>query len=428
MSKLHVPRVIEKDQETPFALPEQVELPLHQLVGAVREGLLAFSVGVGLEVMALMMEEELGEIVGPKGKHDPTRTATRHGSEAGSAVLGGRKVSVTRPRARHLDGSGEVELATYAHFAKEDLLGQMALERMVAGLSTRNYGAGLEPVGNVEATGTKRSSVSRRFVERTQSALRELMARDLSELNIVALLLDGVEIAGHTMIVALGIDAKGHKHPLGLREGTTENKGVCRALLSNLIERGLGFEEGILVVIDGGKGLRAAVNSVFGRLAIVQRCQLHKRRNVLDHLPQHTHSFVAKKMDRAYKMRDFGAAKRSLADLAKTLDAQHPGAASSLREGLEETLTAVRLGLSPSLQRTLRSTNTIESMISIGRTTMRNVKRWRDAKMIERWTAAGLLEAEKRFYRVQGFRDVPALQAALRSCLKEVIGSEEEAA
>lgn len=203
---------------------------------------------------------------------------------------------------------------------------------------------------------------------------------------------------------------------------------MCRALLSNLIERGLGFEEGILVVIDGGKGLRAAVNSVFGRLAIVQRCQLHKRRNVLDHLPPHMHSFVAKKMDRAYKMRDCGAAKRSLADLTKTLDAQHPGAASSLREGLEETLTVVRLGLSPSLQRTLRSTNTIESMISIGRTTMRNVKRWRDAKMIERWTAAGLLEAEKRFYRVQGFRDVPALQAALRSCLKEVIGSEEEAA
>jgi transposase-like protein len=172
---------------------------------------------------------------------------------------------------------------------------------------------------------------------------------------------------------------------------------VCRALLGNLIERGLTFDDGILVVIDGGKGLRAAVNSVFGRLALVQRCQLHKRRNVIDHLPDHMHAFIVKKMERAYKMRDFGAARRSLQDLAKTLDAQHPGAASSLREGLEETLTVVRLGLSPSLQRTLRSTNTIESMISIGRTTMRNVKRWRDAKMIERWTAAGMLEAEKRF-------------------------------
>jgi transposase-like protein len=230
------------------------------------------------------------------------------------------------------------------------------------------------------------------------------------------------------MIVALGIDAKGYKHSLGLREGTTENKGVCRALLSNLIERGLDFDDGILVVIDGGKGLRSAVNSAFGRLALVQRCQLHKRRNVIDHLPDHMHSFVAKKMERAYKMRDFGAAKRSLQDLAKTLDAQHPGAAASLREGLEETLTVVRLGLSPSLQRTLRSTNTIESMISIGRTTMRNVKRWRDAKMIERWTAAGMLEAEKRFYRAQGYRDIPVLQAALRSCLREVIGSREEAA
>jgi putative transposase len=251
---------------------------------------------------------------------------------------------VPRPRARYLDGSGKVELQTYKHFATEDLLQQMALERMVAGLSTRNYTAVLEPVGDVEATGTKRSSVSRRFVERTQSALKELMTKDLSELDFAALLLDGVEIAGHTMIVALGIDAKGCKHPLGVREGTTENKGVCRALLSNLIERGLDFDDGILVVIDGGKGLRAAVNSVFGRLALVQRCQLHKRRNMIDHLPDHMHSFVTKKMERAYKMRDFDAAKRSLQDLAKTLEAQHPGAGASLREGLKETLAVVRLG------------------------------------------------------------------------------------
>lgn len=428
MSKLHASKAIEKDQPIPFALPEQVEVPLHQLAGAVKEGLLAFSVGVGLSVLQMMMQEELNEVVGPKGKHDQDRIAKRHGSERGSVVLGGRKSTVTRPRARHLDGSGEVELATYKHFSTEEMLGQMALERMVAGLSTRNYSAGLEPVGEVEATGITRSSVSRRFVERTRSALKELMAKDLSELDFVALLLDGVEIAGHTMIVALGIDEKGHKHPLGLREGTTESKGVCRALLSNLIERGFDFEDGILVVIDGGKGLRSAVNSVFGRLALVQRCQLHKRRNVIDHLPQHMHSFVAKKMERAYRMKDFGAAKRSLNDLAKTLEAEHPGAAASLREGLEETLTVVRLGLSPSLQRTLRSTNTIESMISIGRTTMRNVKRWRDGKMIERWTATGMLEAEKRFYRVQGFRDIPALQAALRSCLREVIESQKEAA
>ncbi|MBA2313342.1 MAG: transposase [Actinobacteria bacterium] len=275
MSKLHAPRVIEKNQEPSFALPERVEVPLYQLAGAVKEGLLAFSVGVGFRVMALMMEEELGEIVGPKGKHDPGRSATRHGSEDGSVVLGGRKVAVTRPRARHVDGSGEAELTTYAHFSKEDLLGQMALERMVAGLSTRNYTAGLEPVGDLEQTGTTRSSVSRRFVARTTTALKELMGKDLSELGIVALLADGVEIAGHTMIVALGIDAKGYKHPLGLREGTTENKAVCRALLSNLIERGLDFSDGILVVIDGGKALRAAVNSVFGRMAVVQRCQIH---------------------------------------------------------------------------------------------------------------------------------------------------------
>ena len=331
MSKLHAARTIQRNQETPFALPEQVEVPLHQLAGAVKEGLLAFFVGVGLKVMALMMEEELSEVVGPKGKHDQDRNATRHGSESGSVVLGGRKTSVTRPRARYLDGSGEVELSTYAHFAKDDLLGQMALERMVAGLSTRNYGAGLEPVGEIEATGTKRSSVSRRFVERTQSALKELMAKDLSEFNFVALLLDGLEIAGHTMIVTLGIDAKGHKHPLGLREGTTENKGVCRALLRNLIERGLDFDDGILVVIDGGTGLRSAVNSVFGRLALVQRCQIHKRRK-LDRSPPRSHALVRHQEDGA-RLQDARLRRRhALAQRPR----QDPRRAASRRSGVAE--------------------------------------------------------------------------------------------
>lgn len=219
MSKLHAARVIEKHQGTRFALPEQVEVPLRQLAAAVKEGLLAFSVGVGLQVMALMMEEELNEVVGPKGKHDPDRTATRHGSEQGSVVLGGRKVKVTRPRARHLHDSGEVELSAYAHFAKEDLLGQMALERMVAGLSTRNYGAGLEPAGDVEATGTKRSSVSRRFVERTTTALKELMARDLSKLNIVALLLDGVRDRRAHHDRGAGHRRQGQKAPSGPARG-----------------------------------------------------------------------------------------------------------------------------------------------------------------------------------------------------------------
>ncbi len=428
MSKLHASATPKKEQELPFKLPEEVQISLRGLAGAAREGLLGLSAEIGLEVMALMMEEELNVVVGPKGKHDKERRATRHGSEQGGVVLGGRKTSVTRPRARFLDGSGEVELSTYKHFSSEDLLQEMVLERMLAGLSTRNYPVGLEPVGGIEATGIKRSSVSRRFVERTATALKELMERDLNPLEIVALILDGIEIAGHTMVVALGVDAKGYKHALGLREGTTESKAMCRGLLSNLIERGLAFNEGILVVIDGGKGLRAAVNSVFGRLALVQRCQIHKCRNVVDHLPRHMHAFVTNKMERAYKMHDFGAAKRCLNELAESLEAQHPGAAASLREGLEETLTVVRLQLSPSLQRTLRSTNTIESMFSIGRAAMRNVKRWRDAKMIQRWAAAGILEAEKRVYRVQGHSGIRDLKDALRSCLKEVIESNKEAA
>jgi putative transposase len=285
---------------------------------------------------------------------------------------------------------------------------------MLAGLSTRRYSAGLEPVGQVEARATSKSAISHRFIQGTEQKLAELFGRDLSQLDLVAMFIDGVEIAEHCIVVALGVDAEGHKQPLGLWEGTTENKTVCNALLGNLIERGLHVEQPRLFVIDGGKAIRAAVLSTFGSYAVIHRCREHKRRNVLEHLPQAERMFVSRKLNKAWSEPDARRAEAQLRALAKQLETKHPGAAASLLEGLDETLTVTRLGLSGSLLDTFKSTNPIESMISIARDVTGNVKRWKNGKMVVRWMAAGLLDAEKRFRRVKGCRDMPMLRVALR--------------
>jgi transposase-like protein len=308
----------------------------------------------------------------------------------------------------------EIELRTYRAFAKRDLLTEAALGRMLAGLSTRTYPVGLEPMGQVEALATSKSAISRRFIQGTEQKLAELFGRDLSQLDLVAMFIDGVEIAEHCVVVALGVDADGRKHPLGLWEGTTENKTVCNALLGNLIERGLQVEQPRLFAIDGGKAIRAAVLSTFGTYAVIHRCREHKRRNVLEHLPQAERTFVSRKLNKAWSEPDAKRAEAQLRALAKHLETKHPGAAASLLEGLEETLTVTRLGLSGSLLDTFKSTNPIESMISIARDVTGNVKRWNNGKMVVRWMAAGLLEAEKRFRRVKGYRDMPMLRVALR--------------
>lgn len=409
--------VIRKHRAADQALPEEIAVSLREIVSDAKRGLLALSVDVGLQVFKAMMTEEMTAVVGEKGKHNQDRTAKRHGDEYGSVVLGGRRVRVRRPRARTTDGH-EVGLGTYDAFQDPEMLGSLAFERMVAGLSTRRYDVGLEPVGDVDGRGTSKAAVSRRFVAQTSKALRQLMSKDLRDTRFVVLFLDGVELAEHCCVVALGVDDQGGKHPLALRQGTTENAGVCRALLSDLVERGLSFDDGILVIIDGGKGLRKAVRQVFGALAAVQRCQIHKRRNVLDHLPQHLRATVGKQLDKAWRDEDAKRSKRSLEALASNLEREHPGAASSIREGLDETLTVNRLALPDSLRRSFRSTNAVESMISVGREVTRNVKRWRDGKMVERWTAAGMVVAQRQFRRVNGHRDMHVLIAALKQHAK----------
>ena len=396
-------------------LPEAVSIAMAELVGDVQEGLLALAVGTGLQVMAAMMSADVEAACGPKGKHDPNRAAVRHGGGDGSVTLGGRRVPVTRPRMRAADGSGELPVDSYELFSQTEVLGRMAMQRMLAGLSTRHYPSGLEPVGQrVERTArsTSKSAVSRRFVAATETALAELLAADLSGLDLVALMIDGVHFGEHLCVVALGIGIDGTKHPLGLVEGSTENTSVVTDLLTGLRDRGLDTTRAIFVGIDGGKALHAAVIRVFSH-PVIARCQLHKIRNVADKLPDHLASTVTKRMRAAYHAESALLAEAQLEALAKELERTHPGAAGSLREGLAETLTVLRLGVSPTLARTLRSTNCIESMISIARTHSVNVKNWQNGTMALRWCAAGMIEARGQFRRVNGHLHLPALRAAL---------------
>ena len=396
-------------------LPERVQEALGQLVGAAKEGLLALSVGVGLGVLTELMEEEVDDVVGPKGKWNPDRTAVRHGHEGGAVTLGGRRVEVERPRVRTADGESEVQLATYEHFADRDPLARVVLERMLAGVSTRRYRRTQEPVGEAveqAARSTSKSAVSRTFVERTREALGELMGRQLGDLRLAVMMLDGLELKGRMMIVALGITTEGVKIPLGLWEGSTENATVATALLSDLVERGLDPEQGMLFVLDGSKALRKAVRSVFGEVP-VQRCLWHKERNVLAHIAERDRPPIKARLRRAWRETDYPRALEQLRVLADELERTHPGAAGSLREGMEETLTVIKLGIRGKLRRTLESTNPCESMIDTVRTTQRNVKHWSSGEMGLRWTAAGMLEAEKQFRKVIGYTDLPRLAVAI---------------
>jgi putative transposase len=396
-------------------MPDAVSVSLAELAGSMREGLLALAVCAGFQVMDALIAESVCALAGPKGHHDPNRTAVRHGSEDGSVVLGGRTVPVRRPRVRTADKTAEVAIPAYELFSSTEVLSAMVLDKMMAKLSTRRYAAGLEPVGaHIEAAArsTSKSAISRRFVAATETALADMLAADLSEVDLVALMIDGVHFADHLCVVVLGIGIDGTKYPLGLAEGDTENTTVVRDLLADLRDRGLDTTRPILCVLDGAKALSAGIKAVFDS-PVIHRCQLHKIRNVESKLPDKLASSVATKMRAAYHNPDALAAEATLEDLARQLAKNHPGAAGSLREGLAETLTVTRLGVPPTLARTLRSTNAVESMIEICRDHSTNVKRWRDGQMALRWCAAGMLEASKQFRRVNGYLHLPALRDAL---------------
>lgn len=408
--------------------PDRLELAMTDIAEAAREGLLAMSVAAGMAVMHELMEEEVSALAGPKGAHDPRRLVYRHGHEDGQVTLGARRVRVRRPRIRKKRG-GEAEVQTYSRFTSRDLLGRGVLDRMLAGISTRRFKSAGEPVGQAveeKAVSTSKSAVSREFVTRTRDAMKQLMSRDLADVRLTALMIDGLDLKGRTAVVALGITTEGVKLPLGLWEGSTENATVATALLTDLTDRGLDPEQGMLFVLDGGKALKKAVRVVFGEGAPIQRCIRHKERNVLDHLPEKERAKAKKRLRDAWAMSDAGAALAELKKLQAELGFHYPGAAASLAEGMQETLTVQRLGVTGLLKATLQSTNPIESMISVVRATSRNVKNWSSGDMGLRWTAAGMLEAEKKFRKVHGYKDLARLAVKIEEQLADSEPAERE--
>jgi putative transposase len=416
MKKVPVSKVVTSPESFESPLPPQIQEALGELVGAAREGLLALSVGVGLGVVHELMELEVDEVVGPKGKHNRDRGALRHGHDGGSMTLGGRRVQVRRPRMRTVNDERELPVESYEYFADRDPLTRAVMDRMLAGVSTRKFADVGEPVGTAvenSSSATSKSTVSELFIERTRSALGELMGRQLDDVRLAVMMLDGLEIAERTHVVALGISTDGVKVPLGLWEGSTENATLARTLLADLVDRGLDPEQAILFVIDGGKALRKAIKDVFGQHALVHRCHRHKERNVCDLLPERDRDTVRARIRAVWSLADPLLAEQRLELLATELDQTWPDAAGSLREGMDDTLTLMRLGISAQLSKTLCSTNPCESMIEIVRYTQRNVKRWQDGDMRKRWTAAGMLIAEQQFRRIIGYRDLAKLVIAI---------------
>lgn len=417
--KVAVVTVAEAEEAARVAdLPVEATVALAEVAGAIKDGLMAFASATGLVVMHQMMEAELEGRIGPKHARIPAieRTGNWHGSTSGPVVLGGRTVTTKRPRARSTDG-GEIELDTWKAFSSADLLDSLVVERMLAGVATRRHVDVAEPVGadiETRARSTSKSAISRRFIAATKKAMEDLMARSLADLDVAVLMIDGLDVAGQCCVVALVITTDGTKVPVGLWLGDTENKVVVTDLLADLVARGLSTEQGVLCVLDGGKALAAGVKRVFGEAAQIQRCTIHKRRNLDGYLPKEMAAVVDRRLALLFAQPDavkgLDAAKR----LAKEIEADHPDAAASLREGLEDMFTVRRLGVGGTLAKTLTTTNCIESMISITRRTTGRVTRWKDGSMKKRWIAAGMLEAERSFRRVRGHKDMKTLVEALR--------------
>jgi putative transposase len=398
----------------PAAVESPRHLPLVDLLVEARTELFELAVRSGLKVLDTMLEEDRTAICGPRYAHVADRQASRAGTVSSEVVLGGRKVAVRRPRVRA--GGQEVALPTFQAMADVDPLNRRVLEQMLVGVATRRYARSLEPVpAPLRSRGTSKSAVSRRFVAQTAAQLATWQTASLEGLDLVGLILDGVHLGEHCLIVALGIAADGQKHALGLWDGSTENARVCQDLLANLQSRGLRTDRSLLVILDGSTALRKAVRTIFGEAALVQRCQVHKIRNVLEYLRERDRPWTQAILRRAYQATDVKKAQQLLRNLARRLEDEYPSAAASVREGLDETLTVIGLGLSERLQRSLATTNAAESLISRTRHVKRNVKRWRGGKMMLRWVAAGILEAVKGFRRLKGRRDMPTLVAQLRA-------------
>jgi putative transposase len=390
----------------------QMMLPMAEMMGWLRKGVGELIRQAGLQLMDLLMQEEVRELAGERSQRQPERTANRWGSERGFCVVMGQKVPIQRPRVRSTDDK-EVPLGSYEMFHRGEPLTETVWEKLMLGLSTRNYGQAIRQF--TEAYGLEKSAVSEHFIEASRAKLKKMMERRLDKTRLCALLIDATPFQGQQMVAALGIDEYGRKMILGIRQGATENATVVGELLGDLVDRGLDFTEPRLYILDGGKALTAAVKKHSGESAAIQRCQVHKRRNVLDHLTDEQKPAVARKLNAAYALEGYDAAKEALNTLHRELMDLNPSAARSLGEGMEETLTVHRLRLPIQLRKTMASTNVIESAFSIVEKVCKNVKRWHGGDQRERWVGSGLLVAENQFRRITGYKLIPVLMEELKT-------------
>ena len=407
---------------------QQLLLPMIEGIVHTRRELFAWIQQVGINALQELFELDVVEMAGAKGKHCPARSHYRWGAAPIVLPFGGQRITVACPRVRAVRG-GEAQLRSARHFRSVDAVPARVLNQILLGVSTRGYRHSLEPVpAGISARGASKSAASRHLIARMSGQLREQLRRRLDQLDLLVLMVDGIEIAHRTVVVALGILADGRKVVLGLWLGSTENAALCTALLNDLLERGLKVDGRILCVIDGGRGIRKALEDVFGDLAVVQRCRVHKKRNILDHLPPPRKAYVSRMLTEAWRSDSATLARRRLKTLLQWFESNgENGAAGSLREGMEETLTVAKLDLPGALRTFLVTTNAIENLLGTSRRISRNVKRWRSGEMIVRWTAIGLAQAEKNFRRVRGYRHLPLLVRALRQDAVKIDRTEEAA-
>ena len=389
----------------------QLTLDPEEVMAMLQDSMTDFATEMGLKVARLLLEDEINQRCGSRYERVPERMVTRYGHQRGVVVIAGQKLPIQRPRVRYTRRCGEGELESYGRLQSPDAMPHSVLKRMVRGVSCRDY-EGVVDMAR-EGFGVKKSSVSRSFVKASAKEVGELAERRFDGVRFPVIYIDGTPYAGQTMIAALGITEDGNKQLLGVRQGATENAAVCTALLEDLCSRGLDTSSPVLLVLDGAKALHAAVKRVWGHNALIQRCQIHKKRNVQEHLPQKHWPALSRQLHAAYQETDYQRALQRLSTTARWLERLNPDAAASLREGMEETLTVVRLGMPELLRRTLATTNPIESAFSVAENVTARVKRWRDGDMRHRWCTAGLMRAETKFRRVKGHRHMPQLLKAL---------------
>ena len=401
----------------------RIPVPFLDVLASIEHSFFDLCIAAGRQVLDAMIEQDREALCGPRSRRDPDRRAGRAGTTTSEVTLGGRRIRIPRPRVRSTAGE-ELALPSYVFAAQRDPLDNHTLNAVACGISTRRYARSLEPLTeDLDERSTSKSAVSRRYVALSTQRMTAWLTTPLGDRHFPIVLIDGLILGDHTVLMALGIDTEGKKQVLGLREGTAENSQVVKALLRDLIDRGLDPARARLFVVDGAKALQTAIRKIFGPLGVMQRCQIHKRRNILGHLPEHQHARVRAALTEAWSLGDAEHATRRLVRLAASLDAAHPGAAASVREGLAATLTLQTLGIGGTLYRKLRSTNAIENLNSRVVTYARHVKRWQNGAMVVRWVSTGIVEAEKTFRRVQGYRDI----AQLVHVLSALEVTEEEA-